>query len=593
LYDELTPKKRRALHARLAGVSEDPEEHARHRALAAGEPDAEVADLLENAARRARSRGAPDSSAELLELAVGLMPNDSEDARTRREFALAQDLYVVGEMERARERWRELAQQAPNANDRARARCDLVRFVEANPREAERLLRQALAEAEGDIALQATIELTWARVCWWSARLRAAEEHANAAVTLAEQTADPSVIAQALAQAAVVAFHRGRPEWAVIVERGIAIEREVEHELPLDVLPRMNRALVYERAGDDVDTTRGYLHELRAVALKQGSQSALANLGFWFTWNECVAGNLDLAKAYAREGAAYAAEAEAVHLEGAYKHAFALIDALAGRAQDAIVGASEALELSANGLGTIWLRSRGLLGFVELSLGHPEASVSWLEPAWRLYVDEGWGEVGRFVPDLVESLILLGRLEEAEARLSWFETAAERLGRRWALAESKRCRGLMLAAQGRLDEAEAALERSVRMSESLGQPLLHGRALLARGTVARRAKRKRKAEEALSRAQEVFEGAGMELFAERARAERARVGLRPRAPSELTETEQRVAELAAAGRRNGEIAAELFMSVHAVEANLTRAYRKLGIRSRSELAVRLAHARRG
>ena len=84
----------------------------------------------------------------------------------------------------------------------------------------------------------------------------------------------------------------------------------------------------------------------------------------------------------------------------------------------------------------------------------------------------------------------------------------------------------------------------------------------------------------------------MALLAERARAERARIGLRPRAPGELTETERRVAELAAAGRRNVEIAAELFMSVHAVEANLTRVYRKLGIRSRSELALRLVHARR-
>jgi DNA-binding NarL/FixJ family response regulator len=84
----------------------------------------------------------------------------------------------------------------------------------------------------------------------------------------------------------------------------------------------------------------------------------------------------------------------------------------------------------------------------------------------------------------------------------------------------------------------------------------------------------------------VFERAGMALLAERSREERARIGLRPHAPSELTETEQRVAELAAAGQRNGEIAAELFMSVRAVEANLTRVYRKLGIRSRSELASR-------
>ena len=130
------------------------------------------------------------------------------------------------------------------------------------------------------------------------------------------------------------------------------------------------------------------------------------------------------------------------------------------------------------------------------------------------------------------------------------------------------------------------------MSEKLGQPLLLGRALLSQGIVARRAKRKREAEDALARALEVFEHAGMALLAKRTAAERARIGLRPRAPNELTETEQRVAELAAAGHRNGEIAAELFMSVRAVEANLTRAYRKLGVRSRSELALRLAPTHR-
>jgi len=122
----------------------------------------------------------------------------------------------------------------------------------------------------------------------------------------------------------------------------------------------------------------------------------------------------------------------------------------------------------------------------------------------------------------------------------------------------------------------------------LGQPLAHGRALLAQGIVARRAKRKREADDTLARAQDVFDRAGLALFAQRARAERARIGLRPHAPTNLTATEQRVAELAASGQRNAEIATELFMSVRAVEANLTRAYRKLGIRSRSELAMRLA-----
>jgi len=150
---------------------------------------------------------------------------------------------------------------------------------------------------------------------------------------------------------------------------------------------------------------------------------------------------------------------------------------------------------------------------------------------------------------------------------------------------------MLLAAQGCPDEAAAALQHAVRLSEELGNSFELGRALHAQGIVARRAKRKHDADEALGRAVEVFERSGIELLAERARAERARIGLRPRAPTELTETEQRVAELAATGRRNSEIAAALFMSVRAVEANLTRTYRKLGVRSRNELAQRLVSAR--
>ncbi len=593
LYDQLTTAQRRALHARLAGVTEDAEERARHRALAASGPDAKVADLLADAAGRARGRGAPDAAAELLELAVALTPSRHSEQLVNRQFALAQDLYVVGEMERARARWRELAQHAPQGPDRARALWNLAQFVEADFEETERLLAQALAQAQGEITLQAMIEITWARAGWWAGRLGVAEAHASAAIELAEKAQDAAVLAQALAQASAVAFHRGGPEWKALIERGIAVELEVEQTLPLETLPRMYRALAYERLSDDLDAARRYLLEVRALALERGDQRALAVVGVPLCATECLAGNVELAAAHAREGAAYASEAEASHLEGSYKYAFALIDAYTGRADEALAGAQEALALEAKGLATVALRCRALLGFVELSLGRPAEALAWLEPAWQLLTDAGYAEPSafRFVPDQVEALVLLGRLDEADERLSWFLERAKGLGRQWALAAGERCRGLLLAARGRLDEADAALERAVRLSESLGQPSELGRALLARGIVARRAKRKRDADEALGRALEVFERAGIQLLAERAKTERARIGLRPRAPNELTETEKRVAELAAAGRRNGEIAVELFMSVRAVEANLTRVYRKLGIRSRSELASRLASAR--
>jgi DNA-binding CsgD family transcriptional regulator len=77
------------------------------------------------------------------------------------------------------------------------------------------------------------------------------------------------------------------------------------------------------------------------------------------------------------------------------------------------------------------------------------------------------------------------------------------------------------------------------------------------------------------------------LWAERAREEIRRIGLRPSRDGGLTDTEQKVAELVAAGRTNKEVAGELFLSVKTVEANLSRIYRKLGVRSRTELSRRL------
>ena len=85
----------------------------------------------------------------------------------------------------------------------------------------------------------------------------------------------------------------------------------------------------------------------------------------------------------------------------------------------------------------------------------------------------------------------------------------------------------------------------------------------------------------------MFEELGSPLWAEHARTELARAGLRRREPDELNETELRVAELAAQGLSNQEIAQRAFLSVKTVEANLTRVYRKLGIRSRAGLARRL------
>jgi DNA-binding CsgD family transcriptional regulator len=196
-----------------------------------------------------------------------------------------------------------------------------------------------------------------------------------------------------------------------------------------------------------------------------------------------------------------------------------------------------------------------------------------------------------FLPDEVEALVALGELQRAERLLEILEAYGRCSGLAWPLATAARCRGLLLAAEGEIDGAMRALEEALTHHASLEMPLELARTLLVCGQVQRRQKRKRAARDSLVRALDLFERSGAALWAKRADEELGRVGVRPRAPQNLTTAERRVAELAARGLTNQEVAAAAFLSHKTVEANLTRIYRKLGIRSRAELGVRLAEHR--
>ena len=107
----------------------------------------------------------------------------------------------------------------------------------------------------------------------------------------------------------------------------------------------------------------------------------------------------------------------------------------------------------------------------------------------------------------------------------------------------------------------------------------------------RRRKEKRLANERLREALAVFETLGAPLWADRATAELARVGLRPRASHDLTETERRVAELAATGLSSRQIAERAFLAPKTVGNVIGRVYEKLGIHSRAELGARMGEGR--
>jgi DNA-binding CsgD family transcriptional regulator len=135
---------------------------------------------------------------------------------------------------------------------------------------------------------------------------------------------------------------------------------------------------------------------------------------------------------------------------------------------------------------------------------------------------------------------------------------------RGALPRSPSCRG------GELSEAFEAFERALAEHDGLSVPFERGPTLLSLGTVRRQAQQKKAAREALEQAQATFEELGARLWAEKARAELKRISGRTPASEELTETERRVAELAARGRTNKAIATELFMGASTVESHLSR-----------------------
>jgi DNA-binding CsgD family transcriptional regulator len=138
-----------------------------------------------------------------------------------------------------------------------------------------------------------------------------------------------------------------------------------------------------------------------------------------------------------------------------------------------------------------------------------------------------------------------------------------------------------------VETAVALLTDAVERHEAMRDPFGRARALLALGVTRRRARQKRPAREAIELALAGFEELGAAGWAQRARDELGTIGGRTRAEG-LTPAERRVAELVADGRTNAEVAAALFLSERTVSSHLTRVYGKLGVRSRTELARRLA-----
>jgi DNA-binding CsgD family transcriptional regulator len=371
-----------------------------------------------------------------------------------------------------------------------------------------------------------------------------------------------------------------------------ALELEsLDDECVIEARPTLIAGLLAFYTGD-LERARTLLYPLRARLLERGEDTDLSLLSINLGWLECVAGDFEAARALSAE-ALRCAELGGAMI--AHALAFAsLLDAHEGN--EAECRAEAAAAIAAMGeiefcLVIQW--TSAALSLLELSLGNAAAARDAAQPLTDFFGDREVVEPAHLLtfPDGIEALIELGEHERAAQLTELLATSGRAFDRAWAIASSARCEALLLAARGDIEGGRVAVERAIGELERLPLPFDLARTLIIKGQIERRAKRRAVAKDSLERAVEICDEIGATIWAKRARGELSRLGGR-RDPDELTATEERVAALAASGLTNREIAAAAFMSPKTVEANLSRIYRKLGIRSRAELGLRLAERER-
>lgn len=582
-YSAAAAGARQQAHLRLAAVTSDAEARARHYALAAERPSEQVAAALSHAASRARARGAAQAAAECAALAARLTPGIEQ--QWQRRIEAADYLFHAGDATGACAQLEALIAELPPGPVRARARVGVgrIRTYDAGTQAAVSVLEPALEDAREEPLLRAEIHQMMAWNCDFD--LSEGRRHADAAIVLLESADAPGQLAGALGAKLWLDFLLGDGLKLELAGRASVLERQARATRAVEGVELPLGALL--KSADQLDEARDKLESvLRAVEREQDESSrfeVVLELGHL----ECLAGRWPLAERYAADAAEFVELTGQEELRPAVLGLGGLVDALLGRLDASRAKAAEGLRLAEASRSTWFaLMTLPVLGFAELSAGEPALAVAHLARADEVCERIGLREPGRFRlhADYVEALIACGELDRAAEVLGRFTERGRAIGRLWAMATAARCSGLLLAAAGDLPAAVAQVEIALHHHEQLPMPFELARTLLAGGQVHRRARHKHDARDMLVRAESMFGSLGAATWAGHAREGLSRLGLRPPAPFELTATERQVAELAAAGLKNREIAERMFISTRTAEANLSRVYRKLGVRSKAELA---------
>ncbi|MBN1171025.1 MAG: AAA family ATPase [Micromonosporaceae bacterium] len=578
VYADAVDSDRRAAHAALAEVVSDPVERARHLAIAMREPDELLARSLTEAAEAARLRGAPAAAADLAQLAAERTPDGDGAAAAARWLDAARHALGVGALAEATRHANAALALSADARVRIGARLLLIEMAGEDCSGIGPLLVAALAEANDHPDLAARLWMHQAAKSYYDGDQESALSESKRAEAMAEECHDIGLLVEILTWRGSMLIGSQRDD---LLERSGQLARS----LPLTpgVVSARQAAAMSPLFRGDVATAVERVTALHAEVVRSGAV------------REIAATLVSVAGVFQRAGRC----AEALVVAGECARLFEDVMASPGPGQLVLAmaelnGGSPARALEYVERATVacqaagdegWIRHAYTTGgMIKLLLGDPHGAVEQMRQAYETSHQLGRIDPGQVLwhADYIEALVASGARNEAETVLAEVTSCAIDLGRQVALLGLARAGALVTAATGRARDGAEALGQAITRWADHPYPLEIARAYQVLGGLERRAHRRGAARAALEKAIRRFAQAEAIPWLEASRAELARLdGGRGHG---LSETERRIVELVRAGATNREIARTLFLSVKAVEANLTRMYRRLNVRNRAQLA---------
>lgn len=592
---ELTPAPRRGeLHRSLAAVATTTAQRIRHQALADPRPDAALAHELGVAARESAESGAREIAAELYHLAARRSPVELAEDRVEWLAAAIETAAPGNHLATVQRALAEFLEAPATPAQTVRVRLALPELAGSAVTVLDEVLTAALADAGDDDQLVAMVLLQRSRVALMESRPDAATRGAEHAVALLEHAGDPDATAVALTAVAVARRWTGADHRAPIAR---AVELAAARPAAAPGFVHTSPAYMAARFDfyDDLldEAWSAYLAMLAQVERGAGMDQVHVL--------RCLV-EVGVKSGRCREALEYAGRATRVGEAFALDlHTGWFIAALAELAGGDLATARTLAER-----GVLASEERGdtrylqrhllLLGQARLRSGDAQGAREALARIRGIERARGIGDptVNRWQPELVDALVRLGRLDDADDVLAEARRALDgRVGTDGVAAQLDRAEAELRSARGDAEGALVLLERATKVLADLGLRIELGRALVARAHLERRRRRAAASRAALEEARDLFVALHARSWVEQVQAElEPSPAAGPGEPllERLTDTEARIAREVAQGASNREISERVFVSVKTVEATLTRVYRKLDVRSRTQLAALLVPA---